>query len=79
MSRVRGFALDEYVGLPAGHPESYREVLMRTVVKPLGLSPDLVRVPGDELEAMFAAGRIRDAASLAAYGLLLLAEKRRGA
>ena len=23
VSRVRGFALDEYVGLPEGHPESY--------------------------------------------------------
>ena len=29
VSRVRGFALDEYVGLPAGHPESYRRVIER--------------------------------------------------
>ena len=48
LSRIRGFALDEYVGLPAGHPESYRAVIMREVVEPLGLTPRLVRVPADE-------------------------------
>jgi glucosamine-6-phosphate deaminase len=47
LSRVRGFALDEYVGLPAGHPESYRAVITREVVEPLGLTPSLVRVPAD--------------------------------
>ena len=46
-SAVRGFALDEYVGLPPGHPESYRAVITREVVEPLGLNPDLVRVPAD--------------------------------
>jgi glucosamine-6-phosphate deaminase len=46
-SRVRGFALDEYVGLPPGHPESYRAVITREVVEPLGMNPDLVRVPAD--------------------------------
>jgi glucosamine-6-phosphate deaminase len=48
LSRVRGFALDEYVGLPPGHPQSYRSVIAREVVDPLGLTPALVRVPGDE-------------------------------
>jgi glucosamine-6-phosphate deaminase len=48
LARVRGFALDEYVGLPAGHPESYRAVITREVVEPLGLTPSLVRVPGDD-------------------------------
>ena len=48
VSRVRGFALDEYVGLPAGHPESYRSVIMRAVVEPLGMTPALVRVPADD-------------------------------
>jgi glucosamine-6-phosphate deaminase len=48
LSRVRGFALDEYVGLPAGHPESYRAVITREVVEPLGLDPALVRVPADD-------------------------------
>jgi glucosamine-6-phosphate deaminase len=48
LGRVRGFALDEYVGLPAGHPESYRAVITREVVHTLGLDPELVRVPGDD-------------------------------
>ena len=47
LSRVRGFALDEYVGLEPGHPESYRAVITREVVEPLGLTPSLVRVPAD--------------------------------
>lgn len=44
-SAVRAFALDEYVGLPAGHPESYRSVISRDVVGPLGLAPGNVYVP----------------------------------
>jgi glucosamine-6-phosphate deaminase len=54
LSQVRGFALDEYVGLPSGHPESYRAVIDREVVRPLGLSAELVRVPADS-------GEIQDA------------------
>ncbi|HEY9498420.1 MAG TPA: glucosamine-6-phosphate deaminase [Terrimesophilobacter sp.] len=45
LSRVHGFALDEYVGLEPGHPESYRSVITREVVEPLGLTPSLVHVP----------------------------------
>jgi len=48
LSGVRGFALDEYVGLEPGHPQSYRSVITREVVEPLGLTPSLVRVPGDD-------------------------------
>lgn len=47
LSRTRAFALDEYVGLPSGHPESYRAVIDREVVSPLGMDPSLVRVPSD--------------------------------
>ena len=47
LSRVRGFALDEYVGLPPGHPQSYRAVITREVVEPLGMTSSLVRVPLD--------------------------------
>jgi glucosamine-6-phosphate deaminase len=47
LSAVRGFALDEYVGLPSSHPESYRSVITREAVEPLRLTPELVRVPGD--------------------------------
>ncbi|MFE2044108.1 glucosamine-6-phosphate deaminase [Streptomyces sp. NPDC059477] len=36
-SRARIAQLDEYVGLPAEHPESYRSVLRREVLEPLGI------------------------------------------
>nr|WP_231703607.1 glucosamine-6-phosphate deaminase [Arthrobacter sp. zg-Y179] len=45
LSRVRAFALDEYVGLPAGSEQSYAAVIEREVVRPLGLDPDRVAVP----------------------------------
>lgn len=45
MSGVRGFALDEYVGLPAGHPQSYAEVVRREVTERLHLDPAHVFVP----------------------------------
>ena len=46
VSQATGFALDEYVGMPPGHPESYAEVIRRTVTEPLGLDPARVHVPG---------------------------------
>ena len=51
VSRVRGFALDEYAGLEPEHPESYRSVITRTVVEPLGLTPELVPVSYTHLRA----------------------------
>jgi glucosamine-6-phosphate deaminase len=56
LSRVRGFALDEYVGLDPAHPESYRSVIAREVVEPLGLDPALIRVPDGSLEGIEHAG-----------------------
>lgn len=49
-SRMRGFALDEYVGIPLEHPESYASVIRREVVEPLGLDPANVRVPDGRAE-----------------------------
>ncbi|AQP51332.1 glucosamine-6-phosphate deaminase [Tessaracoccus flavescens] len=40
-----GFALDEYVGIPRSHAESYHSVITRTVVEPLRMDPARVRVP----------------------------------
>ncbi|HEY8981898.1 MAG TPA: glucosamine-6-phosphate deaminase [Streptomyces sp.] len=37
VSAARIAQLDEYVGLPADHPESYRSVLRREVLTPLGI------------------------------------------
>lgn len=42
---VEVFALDEYVGLPTGHPQSYAAVVDREVRAPLGLDPRRVHVP----------------------------------
>jgi glucosamine-6-phosphate deaminase len=39
------FALDEYVGLPPDHPESYHSVIDREVTRPLRLDPARVHVP----------------------------------
>ncbi|HTN58584.1 MAG TPA: glucosamine-6-phosphate deaminase [Protaetiibacter sp.] len=68
-SRVRGFALDEYVGLPEGHPESYRAVIAREVVDTLGLEPSLVHVPGDDGGPIETAGERYEAAIAAAGGV----------
>ena len=56
VSRVRGFALDEYVGIEPAHPESYRSVITREVVEPLGLNPELIRVPDGSLDGIEHAG-----------------------
>jgi len=69
LTRVRGFALDEYVGLPAGHPESYRAVITREVVEPLGLTPEHVRVPGDDGGPIAGAGERYEADIHAAGGV----------
>ncbi|HEX5967308.1 MAG TPA: glucosamine-6-phosphate deaminase [Intrasporangium sp.] len=63
LTRVHGFALDEYVGLPAGHPQSYREVLTREVCDPLGLDPANLHVPdgsGGTLDELAAAATAYD-------------------
>jgi len=42
---VRCFTLDEYVGLPDGHPESYRETIFRELTDGLGIARDRVSSP----------------------------------
>ncbi len=69
VSRVQGFALDEYVGLPSAHPESYRSVITREVVEPLGLNPELVHVPRGSGESPQTAGAEYEAAIEAAGGI----------
>ena len=69
LSRVRGFALDEYIGLPPGHPQSYRAVITREAVEPLGLTPSLVHVPGDDGGPVETAGERYEVAIAAAGGV----------
>ncbi len=42
---VRAFLLDEYVGLPAGHPESYRSVIRRELTSTLDIADSDVHGP----------------------------------
>lgn len=45
LSEVTLFALDEYIGLPDGHQESYRAVVEREVAHPLRVPPARVHLP----------------------------------
>jgi glucosamine-6-phosphate deaminase len=69
VSQVRGFALDEYVGIDPAHPESYRSVITREVVEPLGLSPERIHTPNGALETIQHAGDDYEAAIEAAGGV----------
>jgi glucosamine-6-phosphate deaminase len=69
LGAARGFALDEYVGLPVDHPQSYRAVITREVVEPLGMAPELVRVPGDDGGPLEGAGDRYEADIVAAGGI----------
>jgi glucosamine-6-phosphate deaminase len=62
LERARGFLLDEYVGLPPGHPESYREVIRREVTDRLDLPAESVRGPDGDAEDLVAACADYDAA-----------------
>jgi glucosamine-6-phosphate deaminase len=68
-AQARGFALDEYVGLPREHPQSYAAVIRRDVVEPLGFDPARVRVPDGLAADLDAAAAAYDAAIAAAGGI----------
>ncbi|MCH9668105.1 MAG: glucosamine-6-phosphate deaminase [Actinomycetia bacterium] len=44
-AQARGFTLDEYVGLPADHPQSYRNVINTVLVSRVDFGPGAVRGP----------------------------------
>ncbi len=69
LSRASAFALDEYVGLPPGHPESYAEVIRRTVTEPLGMDPARVHTPDGFADDIEAAGEEYEAAIRAVGGV----------
>ncbi|MGN8245871.1 glucosamine-6-phosphate deaminase [Cellulomonas soli] len=53
-ARARAFMLDEYVGLPADHPERYRNVIETEIAGRVDLAPDAVQGPdglADDLPA----------------------------
>ena len=44
-AQAKGFTLDEYVGLPADHPESYRNVITKEFVSRVDFAPGAVQGP----------------------------------
>jgi glucosamine-6-phosphate deaminase len=69
VSRVSAFALDEYVGIPVEHPESYASVIHREVTEPLHLDPARVSVPDGRAADLEAAGERYEEAIRAAGGI----------
>lgn len=62
LKNLKAFALDEYVGLPDGHPESYAEVLRREFIEPMGLVPEQVMLPPGGLDGLSTAAAQYEAA-----------------
>lgn len=53
---VRVVLLDEYVGLPDGHPQSYRTTIVRELTHDLGIGPDRVAGPDPDPAGLAGAG-----------------------
>lgn len=68
-AQASAFALDEYVGLPPNHPESYAAVIDRDVVTPLGFDPERVHVPDGRAPELQEAAARYEAAIQAAGGI----------
>ena len=63
------FNLDEYVGLPPGHAQSYRATIAREVTDGLGISPDRVNGPDPSFDCLPTAGERYEALIAAAGGI----------
>lgn len=66
---ARAFTLDEYVGLPAGHPESYREVIRRDFTGRVDFADGAVSGPDGTADDIPAACVAYEAAIAAAGGI----------
>lgn len=69
LSRLRAFALDEYVGLPPGHPQRYAAVIAREFTQRVGADPERVHVPDGSLDGIETAGDRYEAMLLGAGGV----------
>ncbi|GEA83194.1 MAG: glucosamine-6-phosphate deaminase [Cellulomonas sp.] len=54
-ARARAFMLDEYVGLPADHPQRYRNVIESEIASRVDLAPGAVQGPDGNAEDLVAA------------------------
>ncbi|WP_425954654.1 glucosamine-6-phosphate deaminase [Xylanimonas sp. McL0601] len=68
-AQARGFMLDEYVGLPAEHPERYRNVIEREIASRVEWAADRVQGPDGLAEDLPAACAAYDEAIAAAGGV----------
>jgi glucosamine-6-phosphate isomerase len=68
-ARVTTFNLDEYVGLPAGHPELYRTFIEREFTGQVDLDPARVHGPDGLADDLLAAAAEYDAAIRDAGGI----------
>ena len=68
-AHARAFLLDEYVGLPAGHPESYREVIRTEFTGLVDIADEHVHSPDGFSANLATAGERYDAAIAAAGGI----------
>ncbi|PYG00089.1 glucosamine-6-phosphate deaminase [Georgenia satyanarayanai] len=68
-ARARGFTLDEYIGLPADHPQRYRNVIDRELVGRVDFASDAVTGPDGLAEDLQAAAEAYERAIAAAGGV----------
>ncbi len=68
-ARATAFNLDEYVGLPAGHPERYRTFIEREFTGQVDFAPDAVHGPDGLAEDLDGAAADYEAAIAAAGGI----------
>jgi glucosamine-6-phosphate deaminase len=66
---VTVFLLDEYVGLPEPHPQSYRATIHREVTDDLGIDRNRVHGPDPDPDRLSEAGRRYEEALLSAGGV----------
>lgn len=69
LSHMRGFALDEYVGLAPGHPSSYRATVDSEIAPALGIPAANILVPEPDPTSIDEPGRVFEAAISAAGGV----------
>jgi glucosamine-6-phosphate deaminase len=68
-ARARGFLLDEYVGLPADHPQRYRSVIRRDLEEQVDFAPGAVQAPDGRAHDLPGACAAYEAAIAAAGGV----------
>lgn len=68
-ARARGFTLDEYIGLPAEHPQRYRNVIEQELVGRVDFGPDAVTGPDGLAEDLQAAAAAYERAIAEAGGV----------